>query len=63
MNLNPLIWDQLGRCNDIREHPYALETANQWLKDFVYVLYGCMKQFEVDISLKHGIMASFSLLK
>ncbi len=44
-------------------HPYALETAYQWLKHFVYVYYGCWKQSEVDISLKHDVMTSFPLLK
>ncbi len=57
------IWGQLGRCNRIGVQPYALETAYKWLKNFVYVYYGCMNQSEVDISLKHDIMASFSLLK
>jgi hypothetical protein len=28
---------QLGRCTDIRVHPYALETAYQWPKHFLYV--------------------------
>jgi hypothetical protein len=36
VNPNPKIWGQLGRCNDIRVHPHALETAYQWLKPFVY---------------------------
>ena len=44
-------------------HPYALETAYQWLKHFKYVYYGCMKQSEVDISLNHDVMASFALHK
>jgi hypothetical protein len=63
MALTFQIWGQLGRLNSIRVHPYALETAYQWLKHFVYVYYGCMKQSEVDISLKHDTMASFPLLK
>jgi hypothetical protein len=29
---NSQIWGQLGRCNGIRVHLYALETAYQWLK-------------------------------
>ncbi len=37
VNLNPQIWGQLGRCNGIRVQPCALETAYQWLKQFVYV--------------------------
>ncbi len=53
------IWGQLGRCNGIRVHPYALETAYQWLKLFVYVYHGCMKQSEKDVSLNHDITASF----
>ena len=31
VNPNPKIWGQLGRCKGIRVHPYALETAYQWL--------------------------------
>ncbi len=42
--------------------PYALETAYQWLKHFVYVSYGCMKWSEVDISLKHDVMMMFPSL-
>jgi hypothetical protein len=63
MALTFQIWGQLGRCNGIRVLPCILETAYQWLKHFVYVYYGCMNQSEVDISLKHDIMASFPLLK
>jgi hypothetical protein len=29
------------------------------LKNFVHVLYGCMKQFEVAVSFNHDVMASF----
>jgi hypothetical protein len=29
------------------------------LKHFVYVLYGCRKQFEVAVSLNHEIITSF----
>ncbi len=54
---------QLGRCNGLRVQPYALETAYQWLKHFLYVYYGCMKHYEVDISLNHVVVASFPLLK
>ena len=57
------IWCQLGRCNGVRVHPRALETAYQWLKPFVYVKYGCMKRSEIDISLSHDVMTSFSLHK
>jgi hypothetical protein len=57
------IWGQLGWCNGIRAQPYALDTAYQWLKHFLYVYDGCMKWSEVDISLKHDIVASCSLLK
>ncbi len=57
------IWGQLGWCNGIRVHPYALEPAYQWLKHFVYVLYGCMEWSEVDISLNHEVIATFSLYK
>jgi hypothetical protein len=63
MALTSQLWGQLGQCNGIRVHPYALETAYQWLQHFVYVYYGCMKQSEVDISLKNDVMASFQLLK
>ncbi len=35
VNLNPQIWGQPGRCNGIRVHQHALETAYQWLKHFV----------------------------
>ena len=62
VNLNPKIWTQYGQCYGIRVQPYALKTAYQWLKHFVYVKYGCMKRSEVDISLKHDVMASFPLL-
>jgi hypothetical protein len=61
--MSPQIWGRLGRCNGIRVHPYSLETAYQWLKPFVYALYGCMKWSEVDINLNYDIMASFSFLK
>ncbi len=63
MALTSQIWGQLCRCNGIRVHPYALGTAYQWLKHFAYVYYGCMKQSEVDISLKHDVVASFPLLR
>ena len=63
MVLTSQIWAQLGQCNDTRVQPYALETAYQWLKHFLYVYYRCMTQSEVDISLKHDVMASFLLLK
>ncbi len=63
MALTSQIWGQLGQCNSIRVPPYALETAYQWLKYFVYVYFGCMKQSEENISLKHDVMASFLLLK
>ena len=55
VTLSPQMWDQLGRCNSIsiRVHSFALETAYQWLKHFVYVYYGCIKWSEVDISLNH----------
>ncbi len=55
VNLTSQIWGQLGWCTGIRVHPYALETAYQWLKHFVYSLYGCMKRFKVGISLKHDV--------
>ncbi len=38
MALTSQIWGQLGRCNGIRVQPYALETAYQWLKHFVYCI-------------------------
>ncbi len=66
VNMNLQIWGQLGLgwcSNCIRVHSYALETAHQWLKHFVNVYYGCMKWSEVDISLNHGGVASFPLLK
>jgi hypothetical protein len=37
VTLTSQIWGQLGRCNGIWVQPYALETAYQWLKHFVYV--------------------------
>jgi hypothetical protein len=49
--------------NSIKVHPYALETAYQYLKHFVYVYYGCGKQSEVDVSLNYHAMASFQLHK
>ncbi len=63
VDLNSQIWGQLGRCNGIRVLPYALETAYQWLKHFLYVYCGCMKWSEVDVSLNHEVMASFPLHK
>ena len=45
----------------MRVHPNALETAQQWLKHFVYFYYGCRKQSEVDDSLKHDVLVSFPL--
>ena len=59
---SPQIWGQLGQFYGIWLQPYAVETAYQWLKHFVYVKYGCMKWSEVDISLKHDVIASFPLL-
>ncbi len=56
-------WGQLGWCNGLRVHPYALETAYKRLKHFAYVYYGCMTWSEVDISLKHDVVASFPLLQ
>ena len=62
--LNSQILGQLGQCNGIRVHPHAFDSAYQWLKHFVYnILYISMKQSEVDISLKHDIMALISLHK
>ncbi len=58
-----IFWGRLGWCHCIRVPPYFLEPAYQWLEHFVYVYYGCMKWFEVDISLNHDVMASFSLHK
>ncbi len=63
MALTSQIWGQHGRCNGIRVQSYYLETSYQWLKHFIYVYYGCMKQSEVDISLEHDVMASFPLLQ
>ena len=63
VTLTSQIWGQLGRWDNIREYPYALETAYQWLKHIVHVYYGCMKWFEVDVTLNHDVMASFPLLK
>ncbi len=60
---NPKIGGNLGLCNDIRVHSYALEAAYIYLKHLVYVIYGCEKQSEVDISLNHHAMASFLLHK
>ena len=63
VTLSPQIEGQLGRCNGIRVHSHALETAYQWLKHFVYAYYGYMKWSEVNISLNHEFIASFSLSK
>ena len=60
VTLTSQILGQLGRCNCIRVHPYSLETAYQWLEHFIYVLYRCMKWSDVDTSLNHDVMASFS---
>ena len=62
---NPQIWRQLGRYNgiSIRVHPYDPSTACQWLNHCVYGNYGYMKWSEVDISLNHDVMTSFSLHK
>jgi hypothetical protein len=61
VDLNSQIWGQRGQCNGIRVDPYALETAYQRLKHFAYVCCGCLKQSEVDTSLNHDVMASFTL--
>ncbi len=61
VTLSPQIWGQPGRCNGIRVHLYALETA--YLKHPSYAYHGCMKWSEVDISLNHDVMASFLLYK
>ncbi len=60
VTLTSQIWGQLGQWNSIRVQQYALETAYQCHKHFVYVYHGCMKQSEVDSSLNHDIAASFS---
>ncbi len=39
MTLTSQIWGQLGRCNDMRVHPYSLETSYQWLKQFICLLW------------------------
>ncbi len=39
VNLNPQIWGQLGQCNGMRVQPYALETAYQGLKHFVWLIW------------------------
>jgi hypothetical protein len=52
-----------GRWNDIRVHPYALETQYTNESNTLDVSIGCMKRSEVDISLKHDTMATFSLHK
>ncbi len=44
-------------------HSYALETAYLYLTHLLYVIHGCEKQPEVDISLNHHTMSSFSLHK
>jgi hypothetical protein len=60
---NPKIGGNLGLCNGIRVHSYAFKTAYLYLKDLVYIIYGCEKQSEVDISLNHHATASISLHK
>ncbi len=60
VTLSLQILGQPGHCNGIRVHPYALETAHQRLKHVAYVCYGCLKQSEVDLSLNHDVMASFT---
>jgi hypothetical protein len=50
---NPKIGGNLGLCNDIRVHSYDLDTAYLYLKHLIYVIYGCEKQSEVDVSLNH----------
>jgi hypothetical protein len=60
---HPKIGGNLGMCNDIRVHSYALEPAYIYLKHNLHVQYGYEKQSEVDISLNHHAMASFSLHK
>ncbi len=47
----------------IKVHPYACETACQYLKYIVHVQYRCGKQSEVDVSLNHHAMASFPFHK
>jgi hypothetical protein len=38
VTLTSQIWGQLGQCNDVRVHPYSLETTYQWLKHYIYVI-------------------------
>ncbi len=63
VTLTTQILGHFGRCKGIGVQLYALETAYQWLKHFLYVYWGCMKWSEVDISLNLGVAASFSLHK
>jgi hypothetical protein len=44
-------------------HPNAIETAYQWLKHVIYVACGCGKWYEVDLSLNHDVMTSFTIHK
>ena len=37
VTLTSKIWGQLGQYNSIRVEQYALETAYQWFKHFIYV--------------------------
>jgi hypothetical protein len=58
VTLNSQINWELGQYNGISVPPYALETAYQQIKHFVYIYHGCLKWPEVDISLDHD-MTSF----
>ena len=59
----PKSWANLAGVTVWRVQPYGLETEHQWLNHFVYVQYGFSRWSEVDISLNHVVMASFSTYK
>ncbi len=57
-NLSQVGWAKLCKAATVCQW-----TAYQCVKCFLYVYYGCGKQFEVAVSLNHDIMTSFWLHK
>ncbi len=60
---NSQIWGHLGRHSNMMVHPYAHQTAYKWLEHFFHVIHEWGKGHEMNVSLNHGVMVSFSLHK
>jgi hypothetical protein len=59
---SPKLWAKYGGYNCVRLLLYDNGQHITRLKHFVYVLYGCWKQFEVAVRFNHDIMTSFCWL-